>query len=328
MSFEDYFQDGVLNINDPLFNVLSNIPSWWEIIRNDKDLYVNIRKYNRINVYYRGASVMSLKHDGNVVKAEIHNHYLGVEKDIAVKLGVSYGNTDALTPAEIVCRLDLIKQRIRKNKKFISNLEDNGLPQNNSVKVESSEKYIQSKMYLSNNYIDTEFAVRLDNGTDIRIDLVSLDSNGLLQFEELKTITDSRLRSSDPKKSEILVQMGSYNDFIIDAKAIEPMIVNYYQKVIEIMDKIGVLPVKFKGTKIKGLSDYVNLFIDGTAYQKQDKGKTKRLVDIQGILRDNNIKSNIDDVIEEYKKLPQNAPSPSNAKNSGKNNTVTKKLRI
>ena len=40
-----------LNINAPLFTELSKFPEWWKRILNDKTLYVNIRKGNRINVY-------------------------------------------------------------------------------------------------------------------------------------------------------------------------------------------------------------------------------------------------------------------------------------
>ena len=63
-----------LNINAPLFTELSKLPEWWIRILNDKTLYVNIRKGNRINVYYRGASVMELSINRNKsIKGKIHS---------------------------------------------------------------------------------------------------------------------------------------------------------------------------------------------------------------------------------------------------------------
>ena len=175
-SLKDYFQPEVLDPKNPLFEVLGEDPLWWKIIREDKDLYVNIRKYNRINVYHRGASVMSLLYDGKKITAEIHNHYLGVEKSIASLLGTKYGNVKSLSPEELVSRLPLIKKRIAGNSKFKANLAETDIPlgEFDNDKDAFSEKAVQANMYLKGEYIDTEFAVRLDDGTDIRIDLVSL----------------------------------------------------------------------------------------------------------------------------------------------------------
>lgn len=79
----DYFN---LDPDNKLFEMLSkeHAPKWWQILLNDKDLYCNVRKNNRINVYYRGASVMSLEWDEstNALKAKIHNYYLGNDTDL------------------------------------------------------------------------------------------------------------------------------------------------------------------------------------------------------------------------------------------------------
>ena len=66
-----------LNINAPLFTELSKLPEWWKRILNDKTLYVNIRKGNRINVYYRGASVMELSiNRDKSIQGKIHSKYI------------------------------------------------------------------------------------------------------------------------------------------------------------------------------------------------------------------------------------------------------------
>ncbi len=302
--FKDYFQEGVLDVKNPLFVELAKDPLWWRMIREDTDLYVNIRKYNRINVYFRGASVMSLEYDDtlNSIKALIHNYYLGVDKQTALKLGVPYRNV-FLSPQEIVCRMDLIKSRIKRNYKFKSQVSDtdNGDSQ--------SEKYIQANLYKSGKYIDTEFQVQLDNGTDIRIDLISLTEDNLLQFEELKRISDNRLMSSSPENSEILVQMASYADFIRDVSALksgnELLVVKYYQTLLDIMDMIRVLPSQLKGRKVRGLSEFVNLYIDCSAYTKQTAKRKNRLTNLDKILQKRNIRSNMDDVWRLYNKLPK-----------------------
>ena len=314
-SLKDYFQPEVLDPKNPLFEELAKDPLWWRMIREDEDLYVNIRKYNRINVYYRGASVMSLEHDGKKINAEIHNYYLGVEKSIATMLGAKYGNVKSLSPEEIVCRLPLIKKRIAGNSKFKSNLAESDIPQGefDNDKDAFSEKAVQANMYLTGEYIDTEFAVRLDDGTDIRIDLISLTKDNMIQFEELKLIGDSRLKSSNPEKSEILVQMSNYDKFINDVLHLKNgnklMVVEYYQKVLEIMDKIHVLPRHFKdrkidlrGREIAGISNYVHLFIDASKYYEKPKRKdrAKRLADIKMLLDAHGVVSNIDKAIHAY----------------------------
>lgn len=301
---ENYFKTEVLDINNQLFNELANDPLWWQIIRKDKDLYVNIRKYNRINVYYRGASVMSLEYSKKncAIKAKIHNYYLGVNGDVAKCLKEYYGEVE-LSPEEIVCKLDLIKLQVRRNNKYKSENTET------DIVVNKSEKYIQSKLYQEGKYIDTEFQVQLD-GTDIRIDLVSLTSNNLLQFEELKRISDQRLMSVNPEQSEILNQMELYSNFINDVSAIKHddnlLIVNYYQTLLDIMDKINVLPAQFKGIKIDGLSNFVKLYIDGTSYYtKRTPKRKKRLLNLKKILEEHKVHSNIGEVIEKYDKISQ-----------------------
>lgn len=87
--------------NAKLFTFLSKSPEWWKLLINDSDLYCNIRKNNRINVYYRGASIMNLYFKKGEVKAEIHNYYLGYEKDRCNQVNIGYGNVER-KPEEIL----------------------------------------------------------------------------------------------------------------------------------------------------------------------------------------------------------------------------------
>ena len=36
-------------------------PSWWENLKSDSELYINIGKGNHLNVYHNGGSIMKLE---------------------------------------------------------------------------------------------------------------------------------------------------------------------------------------------------------------------------------------------------------------------------
>ena len=292
---KSYFK---LNVEDSLFKKLSSKPQWWCELIEDSELYCNIRKDNRINIYYRGASIMSLSCKDDRTEAEIHSYYLGFEKELCDKLNIKYGNVKC-RPEEIICRLPSIKKRVEANKKNIACIEGDELNGQNF----SSEKYIQSQMYINDkSYIDTEFALRLDDGTDIRIDLVKLSEEGEVCFEELKLIDDVRLKPSGGKRAEILLQMDNYNKFLKEAAKLkgqkaEPIIVEYYTKVLQIMKNIGVLRTELKPLSVR---EYVSLYIKQT-YTKKHPRRDKAIKTIQKVCE--GLHSNIDEVVEEYNNL-------------------------
>ena len=292
---KSYFK---LNVEDGLFKMLSSKPQWWRKLIEDSELYCNIRKDNRINIYYRGASIMSLYYNNGKVVAGIHNYYLGFDKQLCEKLDIKYGNVE-LRPEEIVCRIPTIKKRVEANKKNIACFEGEEVKGKNF----SSEKYIQSQMYIKNNtYIDTEFALRLDDGTDIRIDLVKLSEKGEVCFEELKLIDDGRLKPSRGKPAEILLQMNNYDRFLKEAARLkgqkaEPIIVEYYTKVLQIMKNIGVLRTDLKPLSVR---EYVSLYIEQT-YTKKHPGRDKAIKTIQEVCEGSH--SNIDEVVKKYNNL-------------------------
>lgn len=292
MDFQRYFS---IDENAKLFVELAKDPQWWQTLRNDSDLYINIRKDNRINVYYRSASVMDLSHDGKEFIAKIHNHYLGVDKD-AASTGNHYGLVK-MNPEDIVAQITNIKGRIDNNSKFKS-ADSKGNPEG------ASEKYIQSEMYKKGNYIDTEFALSLDDGTEIRIDLVKMNESGQIQYVELKRIQDDRLTPQGNSEEEIITQMKSYAKFIEEIKkgkkGVE-IVVEYYKSVLRIMDKIKIQPQKLPQKEVSGLSEYVELFI--TSYQKKTKKRDARLKQIGDICETHRLHTNIDEVITNYNNL-------------------------
>ena len=283
-----------------LFEELSKNPLWWKDLKEVENLYFNIRKNNRINVYYRGASIMSLSWKDGKIVAEIHNYYLGYEKKLCEDLNIKYGNK-TLKPEEIVCRIPTIKKRVEANKKNVTCLEGEEI----NGKNYSSEKYHQSEMYLNNNqYVDTEFAVSLDDGTAIRIDLVKINENGGIQFEELKLIDDKRLDPAKYKNNEVEIQrqMDSYEQFLKEAAKLkgtenEPILVEYYNKVLRIMDKIGIRQVD---KQITGVSDFVQLRIIQN-YTKRHTRRDNRVERICEVCK--GIHSNIEEVRKDYYNL-------------------------
>ncbi len=287
-----------LDEDAPLFNALTKMPQWWKCVLEDGDLYCNVRKDNRVNVYYRGASIMSLCFEDNKVNCEIHNYYLGYEKEICTLLGVKYGNVKS-NPEDIVCRISTIKKRVEANKKNVACLDGD----EKKGKNYSSEKFVQSQLYLNNkSYIDTEFALSLDDKTQIRIDLVKLSEDGRICFEELKLVSDVRLRPSGKKKAEILNQMDCYGKFLNEAAKIkgehsEPIIVEYYGKLVRIMKKIGISRTDIVPSSV---CDYVYLYIE-QIYTKKHPLRDAAVKAIQDVCV--GLHSNIEDVVHNYESL-------------------------
>ena len=212
-----------LNINAPLFTELAQLPEWWKRILNDKTLYVNIRKGNRINVYYHGASVMELSiNRDKTIQGKIHSKYILFQETQTDK---NEYRKD-ISPETIVENLPSIKNAIIANQ-ATSNPE--GL----------SEKAIQGNMYVKGKYIDTEFEYVHPNRLITRIDLITINNVGMIEFVELKRISDSRLLKKDMslKNEEIRKQIDNYNSFI---KGHKDEIIQYYKQLQQILKKVGV----------------------------------------------------------------------------------------
>ena len=210
-----------LNPNAPLFSELkSGNYSWWENIKNDSRLYIEIRKDNYINVYFEGGNVAKLEYRSkdNTIQTSTHSKYL-------------HGNGDDY----VECSLDKDKDLetiITNIRRYYSKTEDE------KEKEEWSEKYIQSQYIIKyhSNYIDSEFAYK-DDSFDIRVDLIEC-INGELRFVELKTIDDSRMVKRNDDNPEVVEQVEAYKNFISNNKP--EKIVEYYQKVWEIKKDLGL----------------------------------------------------------------------------------------
>ena len=268
-----------LNINAPLFTELAQLPEWWKRILNDKTLYVNIRKGNRINVYYHGASVMELSiNRDKSIQGKIHSKYILFQETQTDKNGYRKD----ISPETIVENLSSIKNAIIANQ-ATSNPE--GL----------SEKAIQGIMYVEGKYIDTEFEYVYPNRLITRIDLTTINDDGMIEFVELKRISDSRLLKKDIslKNEEIRKQIDNYNSFIEGHKN---EIIQYYKQLQQILKKVGVNN-PLCNIAITDIKPSVYLYFAGYADGKSNHPKRRKRIDnIKQILDEKGISSNINEI--------------------------------
>lgn len=155
----------------------NNPPLWWKSLLDDKELYVELRKDNYVDVYYYGGNVALVRWiDGNVV-AGTHRKYLGQSDDTATY-------QDCTQKLQCKEGIDEIKRRIREEYHKISKKAERD--KQNKVYI-SNEKWVQGELKLCfpNRYVDSEFAYRTGEKELIRFDLVELREN-ILVFVELK----------------------------------------------------------------------------------------------------------------------------------------------
>jgi hypothetical protein len=269
-----------LNPNAKIFEEIKiQQPKWWHLMCKDKELYIDIRKDNYINIYYSGGSVANI-HYSNGFVAKTHQKYFGDNKPRGkTKKGrdvFKYDNLDLENFNEST--ILGIKKHITKDYSRHINGE------------KPSEKWIQGKLILENpNYIDSEFQFNQDTEIGkLRIDLVEY-SEGTLTFIELKGIFDGRLRKDIMRNSkipEIIEQMIKYKMFI---NKYEPKIIEYYNKLIEIKRTLGLGTIE---KPIIKLNKNPKLIIANT-YKKITNDREKRIMDIKNLLENYSIEYEI-----------------------------------
>lgn len=252
---KDYLTE--LDRDSKLFKKLrKENPGWWQLLKAQKDCYIDVRKDNTVNIYYRGASVFRICLAGN--RLQFKTEYL--DKDF---------DGDNVTLADL-CN---IKEAIRRNPKF----ED------------GSESAIKAKMVLTPGagYIDTEFAhpaVDADGKPKvIRIDLVRLRGN-IIEFVELKRFGDNRLLdkksyTAPTCEEEIVKQIDEYESFLRDK---HDDLIRYYSTLLKIKHDLelssGAIPANLT------ISDKVVLLIDMTDYD-DSCGKRLRLETLRELIK-------------------------------------------
>lgn len=229
--------------NHPLYKkIIDEKPIWWELVNKDKDFYIEIRKDNIIDVYYRGGRVAQISVKKNQFKATAHPKYTddNVTKDnpkfyrkSKSKDGITYTAIyqDCMNLISTEDGLAIMKERI-KNHYATEDADD----------VENtSEKSIQGKLIVENRhiYLDSEFAYKLlaqpRSRKTVRFDLVKIE-DGKLVFVELKRFWDNRMRTSEGDP-EIIEQMTNYAKFIEKNKCV---LQSYYKTLYKIKEKLGL----------------------------------------------------------------------------------------
>ena len=212
--------DNLLNPNAPLFKILrENPPAWWEMLKNDPELYIDVRKDNMVMAYYQGGRVACLTYKrGYGISAKTHPKYVGVNSDKEQEIAHVFDAQLLMT----------IKGNIRAN---YSQKSDNDI----------QEKLIQGECVIAHRdlYLDSEFAHRRYAGQNhtVRIDLVKILGDDII-FEELKKINDNRLRTTKGRP-EIIDQMNAYREFILENQKV---LEDYYKTLLQIKISLG-LPI-------------------------------------------------------------------------------------
>jgi hypothetical protein len=222
-----------LNIEHKLFKSLrTNPPLWWNNLKADPELYIDIRKDNYINVYHNGGSIMKLE-GADEYKAKIHFEYIPFQREKDY-LSFIFENDNIIIGKLEAISLDKFSEKtLRKIKDRIKKSYPN-----------DSEKGLQGTYVVRNKkfkgfFIDTEFEYKFENDT-IRIDIIWVDiQKKKIAFVELKTMGNACLFKNREEKDSIEKQLSKYYDFI--TKNSEDLKI-YYEKVFRIKKELGILP--------------------------------------------------------------------------------------
>lgn len=250
----------------------SNPPRWWCAAKNHPELYIEIRKGNYINIYYKGGSIVKIEYDDQTERISVLTHpkYLGQDEcnDVAYYRKNSKGQ---FLPIYQECS-DWLENRLDE---MLSNVDKY---------YNSKEKQEQARMIISNRtrYIDSEFEhlykryLRPDKkykNDFMRIDLVELRNN-TIRFVELKMIGDGRLLKKDENAApEIYAQMQKYRNF---AEKYQTEIVDYYRTLYAIKKNLG-LPVCQDIDTMAITIDTKPVLVIANDYDKETFGRTQRI---------------------------------------------------
>lgn len=213
-----------INQEAPVFEILkNNPPSWWTALLRNKDIYVEVRKDNYLNMYYEGGCIAKVRYCSKHKKVQAIAH----EKYIGITDGTKYRNIADELNTKVNSMLALIQEKYSRKK-------GNG-------KEKMSEKLIQSLLITKDptKYIDSEFAYRITDNELLRFDLVECDKNGCLTFVELKRIGDGRMLHESDAEPEVVEQIRKYRVFI---QLHEEELLLFYQKIYDIKNSLG-LPI-------------------------------------------------------------------------------------
>ena len=242
------FDFEILDPSDETFKVLKtgNYP-WWDILKKNENISIQIRKDNTIDIYYNGGAILSnLKYDVRKKEftAQIHSKFIPLENESEYQsLSLSLNGVKF---SKEIKTMDFSQFEEKK-----LSLIMNRIKQYYDAK---SEKGIQFKFIANDPFIiDAEFQLN----KKMRLDLVRLDKKEKkIVFIEVKTMGDSRLfvnkKDEEEKKDtpeDIYDQLKKYHNF---AKDNADSILAYYEKILLVKNKLELTKPDVKGLSLKG----------------------------------------------------------------------------
>ncbi|HOV22171.1 MAG TPA: hypothetical protein PLW95_05770 [bacterium] len=236
-----------LKTNHPLFQRLKdNPPQWWQNLKSDPEIYIDIRKENYLNVYHNGGSIMKLGGTKGY-KAQIHTEYIPLNTTAKyLPFEFQEGNI-SLKELQTIDIRNFEREALERIKKRIRKFYPNG-----------SEKGIQGQYVINNNkkrrgegfFIDTEMAYGNNRKDMKRIDMVWVNMKTReIAFVELKTMGDDRLYATERESNETIdKQLKKYYEF---AKGNRNDLIEYYNRVYQVKKELGLLPRFAKDDSLK-----------------------------------------------------------------------------
>ena len=228
-----------------IFEELKKNPSWWTRFKNDKSLYIEIRKDNQVNVYFEGGSIARIHYCSKHKKLQVFTHHKYLNLPTPSKGNAYIEGSDIIDkPVKTVKKdeeilvCDTIIERIR-------TIFSQKLSINNKEKW--SEKFIQGSIIVQSSafHLDSEFAYN-DDISQNRIDLIRCD-NGVVTFVELKRMSDGRMLHKTDESPEIVEQMLRYRNFIM---RYSNELLAYYQELYDIKVDLQLPVPKSRPTSI------------------------------------------------------------------------------
>ena len=222
----------VLTVKHKLFQkLITETPQWWQILKNDKDIYYEIRKGSTIEIYYNGGCIirgLGIDNSGRFVW-KTHTKYLLPNSSEYIKntesKKIQLIDTNFIDEKSLEC----IKSNI---KKYYPN---------------SSEKGNQGAFICQKNscFIDSEFA--FNDEKKKRIDMVWIDIKSKeICFVELKLPSNAELFDGS-----ITNQLTKYKEF---AENENKNILSYYKSLFNLKKQLNLLPHKL--INLDNINDY------------------------------------------------------------------------
>jgi hypothetical protein len=228
--------------NNNLFkNLVKNPPKWWENLKKDKEIIIEIRtdkSKSYIDCYYNGGCILGeldCDRKGNF-KGKLHYKYIPIMLN---------NNGDYVNYNFENQQIDL--NHIQPTIPDLNNFDQDMISLiKNQIEYyypKESEKWYQYQFIQKDSFfIDSEFQINNRKDNNLRIDLVRLDpSVNKIVFIELKLFGNNELFNSNNIKNKmgknIENQLSLYGNFISKNK---DDILQYYKDLFEVKKKLGL----------------------------------------------------------------------------------------